>query len=283
LSAFVDQHCKRFGVEPICRILGVSASAYYHRATGVLSKRARRDQALLEKIREVHASNSFTYGSRRKWKALKAAGVDVGRDEVARIMRQNRIHEAKRRARPWITTVAGKERAGSPDLVERDFTAEAPNRLWVADFTYLRCHRANQPGATLSVQPELVEGTPRAGWSYCASLPTGFARAVFMMFLVTELHPFSHGSGRTARLMMNAELTAADLCRFIVPISYREDYLGALRALSRGGNPGPLGRSVSRILRWVGGVDWSSTGSAQSDLEAARAFDDGVDARLRIP
>lgn len=261
----------------------MSASAYYHRATGVLSKRARRDQALLEKIREVHASNSFTYGSRRKWKALKAVGVDVGRDEVARIMRQNRIHEAKRRARPWITTVASKERAGSPDLVERDFTAEAPNRLWVADFTYLRCHRANQPGATLSVQPELVEGAPRAGWSYCASLPTGFARAVFMMFLVTEVHPFSHGSGRTARLMMNSELTAADLCRFIVPISYREDYLGALRALSRGGNPGPLGRSVSRILRWVGGVDWSSTGSAQSDLEAARAFDDGVDARLRIP
>ncbi len=143
--------------------------------------------------------------------------------------------------------------------------------------------RVNRAGATLFVQPELVEGTLRAGWPYYESLSAGYARAVFMMFLVSEVHPFADGNGRTARLMMNAELTAADLCRFIVPISYREDYLGALRALSRGGNPGPLGRSVSRILRWVGGVDWSSTGSAQSDLEAARAFDDGVDARLRIP
>jgi hypothetical protein len=143
--------------------------------------------------------------------------------------------------------------------------------------------RANQAGATLFVQPELVEGTLRAGWSYHESLPAGFARAVFMMFLVSEVHPFADGNGRTARLMMNAELTDADLCRFLVPISYREDYLGGLRALSRNDNPEPLGRVVSRILRWVGGVDWSTTESAQADLEVVRAFDDGADARLRIP
>lgn len=143
--------------------------------------------------------------------------------------------------------------------------------------------RANQAGATLFVRPELVEGTLRAGWSYYESLPAGYARAVFMMFLVSEVHPFADGNGRTARLMMNAELTATGLCRFIVPISYREDYLGALRALSRNENPTSLGRAVSRILRWVGSVDWSTTESAQSDLEAVHAFDDGADARLRIP
>ncbi|MFY9488113.1 MAG: Fic family protein [Solirubrobacterales bacterium] len=143
--------------------------------------------------------------------------------------------------------------------------------------------RANQAGATLFVRPELVEGTLRAGWSYYESLPAGYARAVFMMFLVSEVHPFADGNGRTARLMMNAELTAADLCRFIVPISYREDYLGGLRALSRTNNPEPLGRVVARILRWVGGVDWSTTESAQSDLTVVHAFDDGADARLRIP
>ncbi len=143
--------------------------------------------------------------------------------------------------------------------------------------------RANQAGATLFVQPELVEGTLRAGWSYYESLPAGFARAVFMMFLISEVHPFADGNGRTARLMMNSELTAAGVCRFIVPISYREDYLGALRALSRSENPVPLNRAVARVLRWVGGVDWSSTEAAQRDLETVRAFDDGPDARLRIP
>lgn len=142
--------------------------------------------------------------------------------------------------------------------------------------------RANQAGATLFVRPELVEGTLRAGWSYYDSLPAGYARAVFMMFLISEVHPFADGNGRTARLMMNAELTAASLCRFIAPISYREDYLGSLRALSRNENPVPLGRAVTRILRWVGTVDWSTVDSAQRDLQAVRAFDDGAEARLRI-
>lgn len=143
--------------------------------------------------------------------------------------------------------------------------------------------RANQVGATLFVEPELVEGTLRAGWSYYESLPAGYARAVFMMFLIAEVHPFADGNGRTARLMMNSELTAAGVCRFIVPISYREDYLGALRALSRSDIAAPLGRMVARILQWVGDVDWATMESARADLEVARAFDEGPDARLRIP
>ncbi|MGK2877663.1 MAG: Fic family protein [Solirubrobacterales bacterium] len=143
--------------------------------------------------------------------------------------------------------------------------------------------RANQAGATVFVEPELVEGTLRAGWSYYESLPAGFARAVFMMFLIAEVHPFADGNGRTARLMMNSELTAEGLCRFIVPISYRDDYLGALRALSRTDRPVPLVRMVTRILQWVGQVDWSGMPSAKNDLEAVAAFDDAADARLRIP
>lgn len=141
MSAFVDGHRDRFGVEPICRVLGVSASAYYQRATGALSTRAKRDKWLLAKIREVHAANYFAYGSRRMWKALMAAGVEVGRDQVARIMRQNGIQGAKRRAKAWKTTIPDPGGITSPDLVERDFTAKRPNQLWVADFTYLRCHQ----------------------------------------------------------------------------------------------------------------------------------------------
>ena len=65
MTAFIDEHRGRFGVEPICRVLGVSASAYYHRATGQRSARAIEDERLLERIRELHAANYYAYGSRR--------------------------------------------------------------------------------------------------------------------------------------------------------------------------------------------------------------------------
>jgi transposase InsO family protein len=139
VSAFVDEHRVRFGVEPICRTLGVSASAYYHRATGARSDRCIEDERLLEVIQTTHAKNYSAYGYRKLWLALKRAGHDVGRDRVKRLMRQAGIRGAKRRGKPWRTTIPDPTAHRPPDLVDRDFTAEAPNRLWLADFTYLRC------------------------------------------------------------------------------------------------------------------------------------------------
>ena len=139
MSRYVDEHRGRFGVEPICRILGVSASAYYARASGQRSKRSISDKRLLERIREVHAANYYAYGYRRTWKALGRAGEDVGRDRVKRLMRMHNIQGAKRRGKPWRTTIADPTAVRSPDLVQRDFSADRPDALWVADFTYLRC------------------------------------------------------------------------------------------------------------------------------------------------
>ena len=139
MSRYVDEHRGRFGVEPICRTLGVSASAYYHRATGARSARVVNDARLLDRIREIHAANYFAYGSRRMWKALTRAGEPVGRGRVERLMRVNGICGAKRRGKPWRTTRPDPVARRRPDLVDRDFTAAAPNRLWVADITYLRC------------------------------------------------------------------------------------------------------------------------------------------------
>ena len=82
MSVFIDEQRERFGVEPICRTLGVSASAYYQRATGERSLRAREDGRLLERIRELHRRNYFAYGSWRMWKALLRAGEQVGRGRV---------------------------------------------------------------------------------------------------------------------------------------------------------------------------------------------------------
>ena len=141
MSAFIcDQKGAGFSVELICRTLGVSASAHYQRMAGPPSRRRVEDAELLEQIRETHAANYYAYGYRRTWKALKRAGVDVGRDRVKRLMHANGIQGAKRRGKPWRTTISDPTALRSPDLVNRDFTATAPDRLWVADFTYLRCH-----------------------------------------------------------------------------------------------------------------------------------------------
>ena len=136
---FVDEQRARFGVEPICTTLGVSASAYYQRATGHRSQRAVADERLLDLIRELHARNYYAYGSWRMWKALGRSGEQVGRGQVERLMRSNGIQGAKRRGKPWRTTRPDGNAYRPADLVERDFTAGRPDELWFADFTYLRC------------------------------------------------------------------------------------------------------------------------------------------------
>jgi putative transposase len=139
VSRYVDEHCGRFGVEPICRILGVSVSAYYERASGRRSARAIDDERLLSRIRELHAANYYAYGYRRMWLALRRAGERVPRCQVQRLMKTHGIQGAKRRGKPWRTTRPDPQATRRPDLVQRDFAAEAPNRLWVADISYLRC------------------------------------------------------------------------------------------------------------------------------------------------
>jgi putative transposase len=139
VSRYIDEHRGRFGVEPICRTLDVSASAYYQRATGERSERVVEDERLLDRILELHAANYHAYGYRKLWLALGRAGEDVGRDRVKRLMRAHGIQGAKRRGKPWRTTIADPDAMRRPDLVNRDFTADRPDALWLADFTYLRC------------------------------------------------------------------------------------------------------------------------------------------------
>jgi transposase InsO family protein len=139
VSRYLEEHRGRFGVEPICRTLGVSASAYYQRKTAARSRRSLEDERLLARIRELHAANYYAYGSRRMWIALKRAGEPVARCTVERLMRAHGICGAKRRGKPWRTTRPDPAARRRPDLVDRDFTAAGPNRLWVADITYLRC------------------------------------------------------------------------------------------------------------------------------------------------
>jgi putative transposase len=139
VSRFVDEHRGRFGVEPICKTLGVSVSAYYERASGHRSARAAEDERLLGRIRELHEANYYAYGYRRMWLALRRAGEQVPRCQVQRLMRAHGICGAKRRGKPWRTTKPDPQAQRRPDLVQRDFSASRPDQLWVADLSYLRC------------------------------------------------------------------------------------------------------------------------------------------------
>jgi Fic family protein len=95
----------------------------------------------------------------------------------------------------------------------------------------------NQAGSTLFVAPDLVEGTLRKGFQWFQGLHTPFQRAVYMMFLIAEVHPFADGNGRCARVMMNAELVTKDQARIIIPTIFRNNYLSALKALTHQASP----------------------------------------------
>jgi putative transposase len=182
VTAFIDEQRGRFGVEPICRALDVSASAYYERATGRRSQRSLEDERLLARVLELHAANYYAYGYRRMWKALLRSGERVPRCRVQRLMREHRIVGAKRRGKPWRTTKTDPAAVRRPDLVQRDFTASRPNELWLADFTYLRCW------AGVVFFSFVIDAYSRkiVGWQFAAHMRTTLVLDALRMALATR-------------------------------------------------------------------------------------------------
>ncbi len=120
----------------MCRLLGVSASGYYAWRRRGPSRREVSDAALEARIGEIHAASYGTYGAPRIHAELGAEGMAMGRKRVARLMRRAGLTGISRRKRVR-TTIRDRKSRPAPDLVERDFEAEEPNRLWVADITYV--------------------------------------------------------------------------------------------------------------------------------------------------
>ncbi len=148
--------------------------------------------------------------------------------------------------------------------------------------------RANQAGSTLFVAPRLARGTLKEAFARYAQLDDPFARAAFVMFFVSEVHPFDDGNGRIARIMMNAELVASGLVRIVIPTVYRNNYLMALRGLSHNGNTGSYIAMLSFAQRYTAQLDCSTLTTAQADLSRTNAFTDAVEAdahgvRLVLP
>jgi len=133
--------------------------------------------------------------------------------------------------------------------------------------------KPNHAGGYYFVEPERVEGTLREGFAFYKTLAPGFPRALYALFVVTEVHPFADGNGRIARILMNSELTAAGLQRIIVTTVVRGDYLGALRAASYQRWAEKLERILKHLQRQTGEVNFSSLEGAEQQLEAANAYE----------
>lgn len=166
MTTFIDEQRARWGVEPICRTLAVAPSSYYAAKTRPPSARAVRDEALTDTLVRIHRANFGVYGVRKAWRTLQRLGIEAGRDQVARLMRTVGLAGATRTKRIRTTQPAPVSQRPA-DLVERVFTAAAPNRLWVADLTYV---------------------WTRTGFVYTAFVVDVFSRAIVGWRVSASLH-----------------------------------------------------------------------------------------------
>lgn len=140
----------------------------------------------------------------------------------------------------------------------------------------------NRAGLTEFVPHELVEGTLKYGFKYYRALKEPIARAIFMMFLCSEVHPFTDGNGRVSRIMMNAELVAAGQTRIIIPTVFREDYILSLRKLSRNCEPDAFVRVMQKMQKFSSNLWGSDFQQLDRYLKLCNAYDKPELARLNI-
>ena len=164
---YIDSHKATYGVEPICQTLEVAPSTYYSALSRQPSARQLSDEVLKPQVTRVHADNLDVYGARKVWLQMGREGVGIGRDRVARLMRELKLLGA-RRGKAWRTTIPDETAARPADLVNREFSAVAPNRLWVADLTYISTWQ------TVAYAAFIIDVFSRyiVGWRVATSLRT---------------------------------------------------------------------------------------------------------------
>jgi len=140
----------------------------------------------------------------------------------------------------------------------------------------------NRAGETFFVDFELVKGTLIKGFDFYKALTDPFAKAAYIMFMVSEIHPFLDGNGRIARVMMNAELVKAEQTRIIIPTVYRDDYLGALRRLTRQQDPLAYIKMLQRAQEFSAILKADNMEELESQLESSNAFKEHDEAKLKI-
>jgi putative transposase len=141
MISYIDANKHRFGVEPICSVLPIAPATYHAARTRPMSARRKRDEILKVEIDRVHRENNDRcYGAHKIWRQLNRENIPVARCTVERLMREQGL-KGVRRGRSKRTTIADEHAVRPADLVDRNFGVDAPNKLWVADITYVATWR----------------------------------------------------------------------------------------------------------------------------------------------
>jgi putative transposase len=197
IVGFIDEHREEFGVESICRVLQMAPSTYYAAKRRELapSARAVRDAVMMQVLMVLWVANRKVYGAHKLWKAAQRAGHDIGRDQVARLMRAMQIEGVSRRRKRIFTTVADPDAVRAPDLVKRNFRADRPNALWVTDLTYVPTRTG------MAYVCFIVDAFSRriVGWRVAANMKTE------MVLDALEMARRSRGSRRLVGLVAHAD------------------------------------------------------------------------------
>jgi putative transposase len=181
MTAFIDDHNKEFGVEPMCEVLPIAPSTYYAAKSRPPSARDLSDAELEKEIRRIFDANYQVYGVRKVWKQLAREGKPVARCTVERLMRQMGLRGVIR-GKTWKTTKPDTSAQRPADLVDRQFTVTAPNRLWVADLTYVR----TWAGMTYAAFVMDAYSRRILGWQTSTTLRTDLALDALEMALWTR-------------------------------------------------------------------------------------------------
>ena len=200
IIAYIDAHRDEFGVEPICRVLTehgckIAPSTYHASKSRPASARAVRDAAMMQILMVLWVANRKVYGAHKLWKAARRAGHDIGRDQTARLMRELDIRGVSRRRKKVFTTIVDPDAVRAPDLVDRNFTAERPDALWVTDLTYVPTRSG------MAYVCFIVDAFSRriVGWTVASNMKTQ------MVLDALEMARRSRGSKRLVGLVAHSD------------------------------------------------------------------------------
>ena len=186
MTAFIEQHRERFGVEPICEALQFAPSTYYAALKRRSNPSAReiRDRELIAEIHRVFEENRKVYGANKLWHQLKREGIHAPRCQIERLMRAEGLAGVVRGRRSPRTTCADERAERAADLVDREFRAAYPNQLWVADFTYVfSWEKLGYVAFVIDVFSRRI-----VGWRVASSMKTELVLDAFEMALWSRDH-----------------------------------------------------------------------------------------------
>jgi putative transposase len=230
--SLIDAEKASYPISLLCRILRVSRSGYYGWKGRPRSERDRENAALTEKIREIHSRSPKVYGYPRVHAELKALGVRCSRKRVARLMRKAGLRGCPRARKKRITTRRDPYATPVPDLVKRNFTAAAPNKLWTADITYV----GTQEGFLYLAFILDCYSRKVVGWSMASYLRTELVVDALEMALWRR----KPGAGLIHHTDRGAQYTALSFAK-------RLEEVGIVPSMGRAGSA--LDNAIFRILR----------------------------------